>query len=48
MRNEIGEVTSDTKEIQSIIKKYYEQIQANTLDNLGEEINFQKYTIFQN
>ena len=32
--NEKGEVTTDTAEIQSIIKDYYKQLYANKMDNL--------------
>ena len=32
--NEKGEVTTNTKEIQTILKTYYEQLHANKLGNL--------------
>ena len=32
IRNERGEITTDTKEIQRIVRKYYEQLYANKLD----------------
>ena len=41
--NKIGnkrEVTTDTKEIQRIVRKYYEQLFANKLDNLDEMDKF--------
>ena len=38
IRNEKGEVTTDTAEIQSILRDYYKQLFANKMDNL-EEMN---------
>ena len=32
-RNEKGEVTTDTAEIQSILRDYYKQLYANEMDN---------------
>ena len=34
IRNEKGEVTTDTAEIQSIVRDYYKQLYANKMDNL--------------
>ena len=33
IRNEKGEVTTDTAEIQRIIREYYKQLHANKMDN---------------
>ena len=36
IRNEKGEVTTDTAEIQSILRDYYKQVNDNKIDNLEE------------
>ena len=40
IRNEKGDVTMDTTEIQSIIRDYYKQLYANKMDNLEEMDTF--------
>ena len=40
IRNEKGEVTTDTEEIQRIMRDYYKQLYANKTDNLGEVDKF--------
>uniref|UniRef100_A0A8C0D3H4 RNA-directed DNA polymerase n=1 Tax=Balaenoptera musculus TaxID=9771 RepID=A0A8C0D3H4_BALMU len=40
IRNEKGEVTTDTAEIQSILRDYYKQLFANKMDNLEEMDKF--------
>ena len=44
IRNENGEITKDTPEIQWIIRDYYQQIYANKMDSLEEVDKFlEKY-----
>ena len=40
IRNEKGEVTTDTAEIQRIMRDYYKQLYANKIDNLEEMDRF--------
>ena len=40
IKNEKGEVTTDTVEIQRIMRDYYKQLYANKMDNLGEMNKF--------
>ena len=40
IRNEKGEVTTDTAEIQRIMRDYYKQVYANKMDNLEEMDKF--------
>ena len=40
IRNEKGEVTTDTAEIQTIMRDYHKQLYANKMDNLEEMDTF--------
>ena len=40
IKNEKGEVTTETAEIQSIVRDYYKQLYANKMDNLEEMDKF--------
>ena len=47
IRNEKGKITSDTTEIQRIMREYYEKLYANKFDNLDKMDNFLENTTFQ-
>ena len=40
IRNERGETTTDTTEIQSRVRNYYEELYAKKFENLGEMDKF--------
>ena len=46
IRNEIGEITTDTTETQRSVRNYYEQLYAKKFENLGEMDKFiEKYNL---
>ena len=47
IRNENGEVKTDTAEIKRILRDYYKQLYVNKMDNLEETDKFLKSTTFQ-
>ena len=48
IRNEKGEVTTDTAEVQKIMRDYYKQLYANKMDNLEEMNKFlEKYNLLR-
>ena len=46
IRNEKGEVTNDTAEIQRIMRDYHKQLYGNKMDNLEEMDKFLESTTF--
>ena len=47
IRNEKGKVTTDSAEIQRIVRDYYKQLYGNKMDNLEEMDRFLESSVFQ-
>ena len=47
IKNEKGEVTTVTAEIQRVVRDYYKQLYVNKMDNLEEWTHSQKSTTFR-
>ena len=46
IKNETGEITTDTPEIQRIVRNYYKELYAKKFENLGEMDTFlEKYNL---
>ena len=46
IRNERGEITTDTTEIQKVVRNYYDELYAKKFENLGEMDKFlEKYNL---
>ena len=46
IRNERGEITTDTTEMQRIVRNYYEELYTKKFENLGEMDTFlEKYNL---
>ena len=48
IRNKRGEITTDTTEIQRIVRNYYKELYAKKFENLGKMDTFLQKIIFQN
>ena len=48
IRNERGEITTDTTEIQRIVRNYYKELYAKKFESLGEMDKVLENIIFQN
>ena len=48
IRNERGEITTDTLEIKRMVRNYYKELYAKKFENLSEMNRFLENVIFQN